>query len=393
MHGMSDNARITRRSMLLGGAMLAASRSRLLHAQATGVHFNVAEFDRARILAAANNALAKPVVSITTVAAPGAQDPHRFFCDAGMDADGSLFGFTGHSDLLGSIAAQVAALTAAWRLTSEGKYLEQAQAHLQAWCLEPSTRMTPTLENATAEAATSKTDPDLRRNPLRFTLPLAEFARAASFVCAAPSTPTGIADGLRAWGNDLLKWFAESERGMVARESTRADSIFWTMQASELARFARNDGVWRDCGHRFRDKLLRQLHLDGYFPYVLTTQRPYAESMLLLECMGSTCESVSTPFESAWPFTLPDGRGMRAAVAWAFPFLQDRGKWPYPADARLFHKQPLRENVLLFGARAWNRPDYADQWKAMTPADHAEIEMRREHPVTQAALWAVRPPA
>ena len=132
--------------------------------------------------------------------------------------------------------------------------------------------------------------------------------------------------------------------------------------------------MWRDCGHRFRDKLLRQLHLDGYFPYAITTQRPYAESMLLLECMGSACESVSTPFESAWGFALPDGRGMRPAVAWAFPFLVSRGKWPYPADVR-------------------NGEGYVDLWKAMKPADGADAETQREHPVMEPALWAVRPPA
>ncbi len=385
--------RLTRRKVLAGAALIAVDRVRGFAGQATGVHFNVAEFDRARILAAADEALTAPLLTLTSVAAPGAQDSHRFFCDAGLDASGDLFGFTDHADMLGRMTARMAALTAAWRLTTETKYLERAHAQLQAWCIAPQTRMTPTLENVAAARESAKSDPDLRLNPLRFTLPLAELARAAAFVCAAATTPSDDADAVRAWVNDLLRWFNESERGTVARESTRADSIFWTMQASELARFARNDAVWRDCGHRFRDKLLRQLHLDGYFPYAITTQRPYAESMLLLECMGSACESVSTPFESAWGFALPDGRGMRPAVAWAFPFLVSRGKWPYPADVRHFSRQPFRENVLLFAGRAWNRQGYVDLWKAMKPADGADAETQREHPVMEPALWAVRPPA
>ncbi|GAA3767709.1 alginate lyase family protein [Terriglobus aquaticus] len=386
---------MTRREALSGATMAATFGClRRMAAQATGVHFNVAEFDRARTIRAADAALSGPILTITSVAAPGAKSGNGFFCDATLDAAGDVTGFTGHADLLSRMAAAVAALIAAWRLTSDSKYLERAQAQLQAWCITPQTRMTPTLDNtADGSATAAKTETDLRLNPLRFTLALAEFARAASFVCAAPGTDPALADGVRAWASELLRWFSESARGAVARDSTRADAIFWTMQASELARFARNDAVWRDCGHRFRDKLLRQLHLDGYFPYALTTQRPYAESMLLLECMGSVCESVSTPFESAWPFTLPDGRGMRAAVAWAYPFLQSRGQWPYPADTRRFSQQPMRENVLLLGGRAWNRQDYVDLWQAMKPADAADAEIRREHPVTQPALWAVRPPA
>ncbi|WP_419803840.1 alginate lyase family protein [Terriglobus sp.] len=391
--------RMTRRDVLAGAGALAAWGGRGLSGQATGVHFNVAEFDRARILAVADEGMGGSLLVLASVEAPGTRDPQRFFCDAMLDSAGDVSGFTGHADLLGRMAARVAALAAAWRLTADDKYLQRARAQMRAWCIVPETRMLPTLENVAAARAVdaaaegAKSDPDLRSNPLRFTLPLAEFARAASFVCAAAATPAEEADAIRAWVNELLKWFNESERGVVARESTRADSIFWTMQASELARFARNDAVWRECGHRFRDKLLRQLHLDGYFAYALTTQRPYAESMLLLECMGSACESVSTPFESAWGFSLADGRGMRPAVAWAFPFLQSRGKWPYPADVRRFSRQPLRENVLLFGGRAWNRQDYVDQWKAMKPADGADAAIKREHSVTQPALWAVRAPA
>ncbi len=375
----------------MAGAAAALLLPRFARAgQASGVHFSVAEFDRVRILRIADELKTAEPLTITAQTAPHATAKQRFYCDATVvPSTGDVIGYTTHADLLAAMSARVAAWTAAWRLTGQISYFEQAHAQVRAWCVDAATRMAPTLENESADA---KDDADLRVNPLRFTLSLAEFARAASFLCATPAMPPEDAAAVRAWAAELLRWFTESERGGVARESTRADSIFWTMQASELARFARNDAVWRECGHRFRDKLLRQLHLNGYFPYALSERKPYAESMLLLECMGSACESLSTPFDNAWNYALPDGRGMRAAVAWAVPNLQSRGKWPYPADVRHFSEQPLRENALLFSGRAWNRHDYVDLWKTMTP-DTSDAELKREHPITQPALWAVRPPA
>lgn len=383
--------RLSRRSVLTGAALAAATPLTGWAGQASGVHFNVAEFDRARILRAADQARDAVPLALTQTAAPAARDPHRFFCDAFLDpATADITGFLAHADLLREVSTRTAALTVAWRLTGTAAYLQAAQAQLRVWCVAPATRMNPTLEN---DAPKTEDEVDLRRNPLRFTLALAELARAASFVCAAAITDPEDAKAIRAWFTELLRWFSDSERSGIARDSPRADSVFWAMQAGELSRFVGNDTVWRDCGHRFRDKLLRQLHLDGNFPYALSSRRPYAESMLLLECLASACESVSTPFESSWNFALADGRGMRAAIAWAAPFLQNRSKWPYPADVRNFSQQPLRENALLFAGRAWNRPDYTDQWKTMTPSDAASNDLRREHPITQPALWTVRPPA
>lgn len=362
---------------------------------ATGVHFSVAEFDRERSLAAAKRALLSAPVSVMDVHAPGKRNPHALYSEQASfseQADAAQEGsapFLAHIDLLVQMNARVSALTAASRLTREQQYFVAAWAQLRTWCLDPAKRMLPSLEDTGIVAADAE---DPRNNGLRETVCLAETARSAAWLCADPRTNADEASAVRQWFADLLAWCVESKKGSIAAEAKDLQAICWSVQAAEFARFTRNDAQLRACSHHFREKLLRQMSFDGNFPPALHSKRPYATSLFTLECLATACEVLSTPFESQWNATLPDGRGMRSAVAWALPYLRDRGKWPYMADASHFHDEPLRQNSLLLAGRAYNRPDYVDLWKTMRP-DSAIAELQREVVMTQPALWAVRPPA
>jgi hypothetical protein len=81
---------------------------------------------------------------------------------------------------------------------------------------------------------------------------------------------------------------------------------------------------------------------------------------------------------------------MRVAVARMFPFISHRGSWPYKADATFFNELPLRRPTLLFAARAYNRPEYADLWKTLPP-DTSNPELDRTFPIRQPLLWVTRP--
>ncbi len=393
---------LSRRSFLraMPQALLLARQAKSFAQGSTGVHFSVLEFDRARIIASATAELARPALFLANVPPPpGAPaSESRTLHSSQLNAFGAVEKDKEHESdapffkqisLLVSMVARVAALTAAWRLTHEQRFYDVAWKQVQVWCVDTATRMSPTLEQAGTLGAPADDD---RVNGVCQTVCLAELARACSFLCSAPATPTGADTAVRNWFAVLLTWMNESGRGMIAREAKDLQAICWTMQAAEFARITRNDTIYRECTHRFRDKLLRQMNLDGYFPPALQTKRPYAASMFTLECLGSACESLSTSFESQWNYTLPDGRGMRAAVAWASPYLANKGKWPYVSDAHLFGEQPLRCNALLLSGRAWNRQDYVDLWKQLHP-DTTNVELLREHPITQPGLWAMRPPA
>ncbi len=54
-----------------------------------------------------------------------------------------------------------------------------------------------------------------------------------------------------------------------------------------------------------------------------------------------------------------------------------------------FNELPLRPPALLFAARAYNRPEYAELWKKLPP-DTSIAELQRTFPIRQPLLWVTR---
>jgi hypothetical protein len=107
--------------------------------------------------------------------------------------------------------------------------------------------------------------------------------------------------------------------------------------------------------------------------------------------LAAVCQLLSTRFDSVWDYELEDGPGMRSAIAYHFPFIEDRTKWPFRADLVHFVELPGRRASLLFTARAYQRPEYAALWKKLPP-DPPTLDILRTLPIRQPLLWVVQPP-
>jgi hypothetical protein len=384
-------------------AAMAASACIPLWGQvAENIHFNVADYERDRILATAAEALKAKPTTITSFPAPRkAFAPHQYVSEdvEWFRTDNGTYehrpglsnpaAFSQHRDALVKLNGIVAACVAAWRLTSDVKYAEHAMLHLRAWFLDAATRMEPNLDHAACIPPTAEGT----YRGAEDTVMLAETVRAASFLCAYNGIATETeANGLRTWCTDFTTWLNESKPGFIAREMKDRTAICWTLQAAEMARFTRNGALQLECLHRFRDQLLRQMNLDGQFPLELHRKDAYAASIFTLDCLSMTCDVVSTPMDRLWDFSLPDGRSMRSAIAWLYPSLDNRGTWKFPSDAEHFTDWPVRQPSLLLAGRAYSRPEYVALWKRL-PAEPTKPELLRTFPMRQPALWTVRPPA
>jgi Alginate lyase len=102
------------------------------------------------------------------------------------------------------------------------------------------------------------------------------------------------------------------------------------MQAAEFARFTGNQELLAYCRNRFETVLIaNQLAADGSFPLELRRTKPYGYSLFNLEAMAAICQILEGDL---WTYELPDGRGMRKAMAFMAPFIKDKSQWKYPAD-------------------------------------------------------------
>src|SRR5207247_3196208 len=127
---------------------------------------DVAEFDRARVLKAANQYLSEKPITITASHSPRSTGGlHDFFSEGDywwpdpQNPDGPYIqrdgmtnpdNFVEHRRALMRLSVQVPALTAAYLITHDERYAKHAGLHLRVWFIDPATRMNPNLQYAQA---------------------------------------------------------------------------------------------------------------------------------------------------------------------------------------------------------------------------------------------------
>jgi len=414
------------------GAALRPGTRRLLFAQVapeTGAgkplsptHPDVASVDHERILAEAEPLLGKSAGTITAFFSPRNpgtandyySEPIDYYPDPKSPTGpwipngdqeapqpkgvSSPEAFTAHRDAVYIFSTRVATLTAAFVLTGEARYAGKAAEMLRAWFLTPATRMSPSLQFAQHIPNTPRTATPNRFQGIVETVSFAEVAQAIPFLASSGALTTDEIAGLHEWFASYFTWLNTTRVGGLARDQRDHHGSSWLLQSAAYARLnatglTSDDSNLDHLRHQFRTLTLRaQINATGGFPHELSTSTPYRNSLFNLDMLCAACDLLSTRFESAWDYELQDGPGMRTAIAFHVPFIENPRAWPYPADAAYFKELPGRRPGLLLAGRAYNRPEYTALWRSLAPLS-AETpgELLRCVPIHQPLLWIAHP--
>jgi len=367
---------------------------------------DVATIDHDRILEAATRYLTQSPTPLTTLPYPRSPGtPHDFYSEAEdyfpdpanptgpfvihNSAPSNPDAFTAHRDALLNFSICVPALTAAFVLTNEARYAQQAITHLRAWFIDPATRMTPSLLYAQI-IPPAKTG---RPEGVVEAVHLAEVVQCLPFLTNSEALTEPDYAALKKWFADYFDWLNGSRLAGLARDNKSHHGTSWLLQAAAIAHLTQvaDDAPLTTLRHQYKSSTIRaQILADGTFPHELTTPNPYRNTLFNLDMFAAICMLLSTRFESVWDYELQDGPGMRSVIARTYPYILNRGTWPYRADAKYFTDLPIRPPSLLFAARAYNRPEYASLWTTLKP-DPAIPELQRTFPIRQPLLWVTRP--
>jgi Alginate lyase len=357
------------------------------------------EFERPRVLKEAEQYLREAPLTITAFpAARSAGGLHDFYSEGDYwwpdpknpegpyirrDGETNPDNFVAHRDAMRRLSQIVPALVAAYDLTGDQRYARHAVDHLRAWFVNESTRMNPNLRYAQA----IKGQVTGRGIGIIDTIHLVEVAQAL-FVLERMGYLRGqpVAD-IKSWFRQYLAWLTTDQFGLDERNNGNNHSVSYALQVAEFARLVgdeREEGVMRAF---FKDTLLRQqMAPDGSFPRELARTKPYGYSLFELDLMAMMAEVLSTPNECLWTYATPDGRGMRTAMAYMYPYIADKGRWSKPPDVMYFDQWPVRQPALLFAGLAFHERRYIDLWKTLD-AEPTVDEVIRNYPIRQPLLW------
>jgi hypothetical protein len=384
-------------SWLAAGAVGAVSEASLWAEPIPNAYTMVESTDRNRIMAAANRYLDEKPVTVTAEhsdRSPGGV--HDFYSEGDYwwpdpknpggpyirrDGFSNPANFNAHREAMIRLSLIVPALTAAWLLTRQKKYSDHAAKHLQAWFVDPATKMNPDLQYAQAIFGVNKG----RGIGIIDTLHLVEVARAATLLDRASALRTG--GEIRRWFGEYLEWMRTSKNGQEERDAKNNHGTCWVLQAGEFARFSGNTEVMQWCRDRFRTSLVpNQIAPDGSLPLELARTKPYSYSLFDMDVLCGIAQSISTRQDNLWSFATADGRSLGKMMEFMVPFIEDKEKWPYKHDVEHWDDFPVRNPALLFSGIAYDKPEYITVWKRLN-ADPTVPEVIRNFPIRQPLLW------
>jgi hypothetical protein len=387
-----------RRFLAASAALVPVSR-----ASARAPSVDVVAIDRARIVRAADRYLGDAPVTVTAArSSRSAGGPHDYFSEGDYwwpdpehpdgpyiqrDGMSNPDNFTAHRAALMRLSVQVPALVAAWVVTHDRRYADHARQHLRAWFVDEKTSMTAHLQYAQAIHGRMTG----RGTGIIDTVHLVEVARAITRLDDASLQPASERDAVKDWFRRYVTWMTTHQYGIDEREAKNNHGTCWVMQVAALARYVGRTDLTAYCRDRYRTVLLpNQFAADGSFPEELRRTKPYGYSLFNLDAMAMVCEILGTAGDNLWTYELPDGRGMRKAMAFMAPFIADKHRWPHSPDVMYFDNWPVRQPSLLFAGLALNEPKYIDVWCTLDPDPTVE-EIVRNYFIRQPVLWAGPP--
>ena len=361
--------------------------------------FDVREFERARVVAAAEAALANEPRSITSAVNPrSAGGPHDFSSEGDYwwpdpanpggpfirrDGMTNPENFTAHRLLMIGMARDVGALAAAYDLTREERYAGAAVRHLRAWFVDEATRMNPDLRFAQAIKGVT----DGRGIGIIDTVHLTEVALAVDALRGSGALTAADDAAITGWFREYLHWLRTHPNGIEESRATNNHGTCWLLQTAAFARLTGDGEALVMCRDGLINDLLpNQMAADGSFPREMARTKPYGYAIFNLDAVCALATVLSTPSENLMAHALADGRGPVRGVEFLAPFLADKSKWPLPPDVMYWDDWPIRQHALIFGALASGREDWLSIWKSLPP-DSAVAEVQRNTIVRFPTLW------
>ena len=382
-------------------------------------HFDLAAFERPRLVKQAEAALAAAPQTVTAAPNPrSAGGPHDFSSEGDYwwpdpkNPDGPYIqrdgltnpdNFIAHRQFLLAFGRDFDALAAAYALTHDERFAAAGVKHLNAWFVDPATRMNPTLLYSQAIKGVSTG----RSIGVIDTLHLAEVALGIEALRGSKALTKAEEAAITDWFRNYLTWMRTHPYGV---DESKAKNNHGTCAWLQIACFAHLTGDQQNLAEarrQLKEVLLpSQLAADGSFPQELRRTKPYGYSIFNLDVMTALAVVCSTPQENLMTWSLPDGRNLVKGVAWLAPFLADKNAWlkavhkavPGTGGAMLMTDEfvapdvmywndwPVRQPCLIFGALAAGREDWLATWQKLDPDPQVE-EIRRNLPIRQPVLW------
>lgn len=361
--------------------------------------FDLVEIERGRILDKAAAYLEEAPLTVTALPAERSTGGlHDFYSEGDYwwpdpeNPDGPYVrrdgmtnpdNFVAHRRAMVRLSEIIGTLASAWLITAEPRYASHALNHLKAWFVDESTKMNPSLLYGQA----IKGRVTGRSIGIIDTIHLVEVARGAKILGERGAIPARDFEAIKSWFSAYLDWLTTHSYGQRERIHPNNHGVCWSMQVAAFADLVGREDELAWIRNQFKTVYLAEMMAaDGSFPAELERTKPYGYSLFVLDAMAGVAQIASTESDDLWTYELPDGRGLRKALSFLYPFMENKSSWPYAQDVLYWDEWPARHPSLLFAGLWFGETAYLELWERLDP-DPETPEVVRNLPLRHPLLW------
>ena len=296
--------------------------------------------------------------------------------------------FSDHRFAMIRLSDITATLTSAWLLTGNRKYADKAIEHLNAWFVDPSTKMNPNMLYAQAIWGRYTG----RGIGLIDAYHLVEVVQSTKILIDNKIIPKEKAVTIEDWFSSFLTWMTTHPYGIDEMNAKNNHGTCWVATASSMAVLTGNIEVIARCTNRFKTILLpSQMADDGSFPLELKRTKPYGYSLFNIDAMCNVARILSTPDDNLFEFKTEKGLSLKNGMDYIYPFIADKSKWPFAKDIYIWEEWPVRQSSLLFAGLAYENEHYLSTFLSL-PSYPKHPEVIRNLPVRHPIIWLLNKP-
>jgi hypothetical protein len=273
----------------------------------------------------------------------GQRNPERFMAN--------------HNDL-GSLCTAVLALGMGATLLGDRRCAQRVSLVLSVWCIDPKTRMNPSLEFGQAVRGVNTG----RGTGIIDTVSLIHAAEGVAMLAAEDLLEAPVRDGVERWFADYLKWMTTSPKGLDEKKSGNNHATWWTAQAAAYASLVGDAGTRQMAWDHYRNYLVpTEIQPDGSCPREEARTNSLSYSAYNLDAFSTLCRIADANGVRLWDYRTSRGIGVAKAFDYLLPYVLHPDTWkkqeisPFNAEGIVFPGLAgvgLRNTALLDGYRS-----------------------------------------
>lgn len=304
-----------------------------------------------QLLAAADNALSKPNLSVTEKGmTPPSGSKHDYLSLSAywwpdeskpdglpwIRKDGKVNPASKNDQSdgvrLADFTARVQNLTLAWYFSGEQKYADKAAGLLRSWFIDPDTRMNPNLNFAQGVPGIA---PGRNSGVLDGRYFSTRIVDSVALLHGNTAWKAADEQALRQWMTAYLAWLQDDKIAKKERRAQNNHGNWYVTQVAGIAWYLDQPQVIKQMATLMKSKLDLQLMPDGTQPAELARTRSFHYSYFDLQAISLMAKLAQKEGIDLWNYQTPQGGSVIKSLDFMAKYTDDAQPWPYKTLDRI----------------------------------------------------------